>query len=127
MFDLTHLFVSAAHAADAVAPGATANATLIGDSSSWMRFMPLFLIFAVFYFLLIRPQQKKLEEQTSVLKALKKGDKIVTGGGLVGTITKVDGEQYLTVEIAKDVQVKVLRNTIAGLYNEAKATELKAN
>jgi len=132
MFDVTHLFISSAMAADAVVPGVAgaatdaASVTMVGEPSSWVRFLPLFLIFAVFYFLLIRPQQKKLEEQTQTLKTLKKGDKIVTGGGLVGTISKVEKDDlYLMVEIAKDVQVKVLRSTVSGLVPEAKAVEPK--
>lgn len=115
MFDVSALFVSAAHAADAALPAASA----VGEEPSvWIRFMPLFLIFFVFYILLIRPQQKKLDEQASLLKNLKKGDKIVTSGGVVGTIAKVEGEKYLMVEIAKDVQVKIVRAMVSHLAKD---------
>jgi preprotein translocase subunit YajC len=116
MSALSSLFAGAAFAADtaqAVQPAADAT-------SSLMRFLPLFLIFGVFYFLLIRPQQKKLDAQAAMLKALKKGDKVITGGGLIGTIAKLDGDDYAFVEIAKDIQVKVMRSTISGLVDEGK-------
>lgn len=126
MFDLTNLLIAKAYAqvpaAPAVAPAATDVAAASGDSL--MRFMPLFLIFMVFYFFLIRPQQKKADQQAAMIKALKKGDKIVTSGGIVGTVTKVDDEAYVMVEIAKDVQIKVVRSTISNLVEDlAKAKD----
>lgn len=128
MFDIANLFISQALAADVAAPVVAPAVAAASSDNGLIRFLPLFLIFIVFYFLLIRPQQKKLDEQNQLLKALKKGDKVVTGGGLVGVITKVDGDEYVTVEIAKDVQVKALRSTINGLAPEAKpATEAKKN
>jgi len=125
MFDISALFISTAMAAEtaastvtdaasAVAPGAS----LTGEPSSWIRFLPLALIFLVFYFLLIRPQQKKLDEQASLIKALKKGDKVITSGGIVGTISKLENDSYVMVEIAKDVQIKVARTAISGLTKE---------
>lgn len=114
MFDLAHFFVGAALAADT----ATDVQQSSDITSSLMRFLPLFLIFAVFYFLLIRPQQKKLEEHTSLIKALKKGDKVITGGGIVGTVSGLAGDEYVMVEIAQGVQVKVARSTISGYVKE---------
>lgn len=101
-------------ATPAVAPAAPAG----GDV--FMQFLPLILIFVVFYFLLIRPQQKRMKEHNEMLKALKKGDKVVTGGGIVGTITKVEGDDYLHVEIAPNIEVKALRSTVTGLADPAK-------
>jgi preprotein translocase subunit YajC len=75
--------------------------------------LPLVLIFVVFYFLLIRPQQKKAKQHRETLGNLRRGDKIVTNGGLVGTITRVPNETELVVEIADGVKVKVLRAMIA--------------
>jgi len=75
--------------------------------------LPLVLIFVVFYFLLIRPQQKKMKQHREMLSQVRRKDKVVTGGGIVGTITKVDSDHELTVEIAKGVEVKIQRDTIA--------------
>ncbi|CAN0583465.1 unnamed protein product [Laminaria digitata] len=75
--------------------------------------LPLVLIFVVFYFLLIRPQQKKAKEHREVLANLRRGDKIVTNGGLFGTITRVPNDTELMVEIADGVKVRVLRGMVA--------------
>ena len=75
--------------------------------------LPLVLIFVVFYFLLIRPQQKKAKEHRETLSNLRRGDKIVTNGGLMGTITRVPNDTELIVEIADGVKVRVLRGMIA--------------
>lgn len=115
MFDFTNLLAGTAFAADAVAPAVDAQSSV---SSSLMQFAPLFLIFGVFYFLLIRPQQKQQERQAAMIKALQKGDKVVTSGGIVGTIAKVDSDNYLIVEIANGVQVKVVRATVSGLVDD---------
>lgn len=123
MIDITHLLYGAAWAAETAAPVAEAG----GESSSLMRFAPLFLIFAVFYFLLIRPQQKKMDEHTTMLKALKKGDKVVTGGGIVGTIVKLDDDEQVTIEIAEGVQVKIVRSTIGNLVADKKAEKADKN
>jgi preprotein translocase subunit YajC len=84
-------------------------------------FQPLILMgamFAIFYFLLIRPQQKKSKEHRQLLANLKKGDRVVTSGGIHGRITGMD-ESTLTVEIAEKVRVKVARANVAGLVNPA--------
>jgi preprotein translocase subunit YajC len=83
-----------------------------GAAAGLMSFLPLILIFVVFYFLLIRPQQKKLKEHKSMLEALRRGDRVVTGGGIIGTITKVGPDDELVVEIAEGVRVRVLRSTV---------------
>ncbi len=84
-----------------------------GDGGSGMiQMLPLVLIFVVFYFLLIRPQQKKMKAHRSMVDALKRGARVVTGGGLVGTVTKVLSDNELQVEIAEGVRVKIMRNTI---------------
>ena len=75
--------------------------------------LPLVLIFVVFYFLLIRPQQKKAKEHREVLSNLRRGDRIVTNGGLLGTITRVPNDTELMVEIADGVKVRVLRGMVA--------------
>lgn len=100
------LLASVAHAAD-VAPAAAA-----GGSSALMTFMPLILIFAVMYFLMIRPQQKKQKEHSAMLNAIQKGDKIQTNGGLIGNVTGLD-QNEITLEIAPQVRVKVARGFVS--------------
>ena len=77
------------------------------------QLMPLLLIFVVFYFLLIRPQQKKMKMHKEMLGQLRRGDKVVTGGGIIGTITKVKSDNEVQVEIADGIKVLVARETIS--------------
>ena len=75
--------------------------------------IPIILIFVIFYFLLIRPQQKKMKEHRQMTENLKRGDHVVTGGGLVGTVTKVLNEREIQVEIADGVKVRVVKQTVS--------------
>jgi preprotein translocase subunit YajC len=84
----------------------------------FVSLLPLVLIFIVFYFLLIRPQQQKMKQHRSMLEALKKGDQVLTGGGIVGKVTRVDADGMVMVEIAQGVQVKVAKGTISDLLNK---------
>lgn len=84
-----------------------------------MALAPLVLIFVVFYFLLIRPQQKKMKMHKEMLSAVRRGDRVVTGGGILGTVTKVIDEHELTVEIADGVRVRVQRSTIAAIVSKS--------
>jgi preprotein translocase subunit YajC len=85
----------------------------------FMSLLPLILVFAIFYFLLIRPQQTKMKQHRAMLEGLKKGDQIVTGGGIVGKIARIEqSDNSLIVEVAPNVQVKVLRGTVADLLNK---------
>ena len=77
--------------------------------------LPLILIFVVFYFLLIRPQQKKLKDHKNMIANLKKGDRVVTQGGIIGNIRYVNDDGTLSVEIADNVQVKVAKGMIADI------------
>lgn len=79
---------------------------------SLMQFLPMIGIFVLFYFLLIRPQQKRAKEHKVMLEALQKGDEVVTNGGIVGRIAKTS-EQYLTLEIAEKVEIQVQRGAVA--------------
>ena len=83
-------------------------------AAGFSGFIPLILMFVIFYFLLIRPQQKKTKEHRQMISNLKKGDRIITSGGIHGRITGMD-EVTLTVEIAEKVRVKVARGNVAGL------------
>ncbi len=83
-----------------------------GQSSQIMAFLPLILLFAVFYFLLIRPQQKRARTHKQFIESLKKGDRVVTSGGMYGTITGITDDS-VTIEIAEKVRIKVLKSAIA--------------
>ncbi|MFT5438204.1 MAG: preprotein translocase subunit YajC [Alphaproteobacteria bacterium] len=85
--------------------------------------LPLVLIFVVFYFLLIRPQQKKQKEHKAMLEALHRGDRIVTSGGIIGTITKVHSDTELIVEIAEGVKVRVARGMIADVLSKTEGRD----
>jgi preprotein translocase subunit YajC len=80
--------------------------------------MPLILIFAIMYFLLIRPQQKKLKEHKSMVEALRRGDQVLTQGGIVGKVVKVAEDGVIEVEIAEGVKVKVIKHTIAQVMSK---------
>ena len=75
------------------------------------QFIPLILIFVIFYFFLIRPQQKKVKEHKAMVENLKKGDKVVTSGGITGVITRIIDNDKIEVEIAENVTVEVIRGT----------------
>ena len=79
-------------------------------------FLPLILIFGVFYILLIRPQQKKVKQHREMLNNLKRGDKVITSGGIIGTISKVGDNKELIVEITEGVEIKIAPGMIADLY-----------
>lgn len=85
--------------------------------------LPLVLIFFVFYFLLIRPQQRKFKEHQTMLTALKKGDEVITGGGVAGKIVNVMDGDMVKVEIAPGVEVKVLKSTISTVAGKAGAAQ----
>ncbi len=88
------------------------------------QFIPLILIFAIMYFLLIRPQQKKVKEHQTMVANLRRGDQVVTQGGLIGKVTKVkDGENELEVELAKDMKVRVVQSTIATVLNKTEPAD----
>ena len=88
-----------------------------GQGSGLRAFVPLILMFAIFYFLLIRPQQKKSKQHKAMLGAVKKGDKVITSGGLHGEITGMT-DDAVTMEIAPKVRVKVSRGAISGVLKK---------
>ena len=115
MLDLAHLFIGTAMAQDA------APAAGMSSLSSLSNFLPLILIFAVFYILIIRPQQKKMAEQEKMIKALQRGDRIITSGGIYGKITKLE-DDVLTIEIADGVNIKMVRAQVQGLAAKTNTT-----
>ena len=82
------------------------------------QFVPLILIFAIMYFLLIRPQQKKLKDHQKMVEGLRRGDQVVTQGGLIGKVSKVKDENEVEVELAEGVKVRVVQSTIANVINK---------
>ncbi len=93
------------------------------DSAGIGQFIPLILIFVIFYFFLIRPQQKKVKEHKAMVESLKKGDKVVTSGGITGIITRVIDNDKIEVEIADNVTVEVIRGT--GIQSLMSSQEVK--
>lgn len=87
------------------------------------QFIPLILIFAIMWFLLIRPQQKKLKDHQAMVAALRRGDQVVTQGGLIGKVSKVKDDHEIEVELATDVKVRVVKSTIAQVLNKTEPAE----
>tara|TARA_A100001037_G_C14615303_1_gene399101 strand:+ start:150 stop:431 length:282 start_codon:yes stop_codon:yes gene_type:complete len=84
------------------------------SSSNFAQFIPLILIFVIFYFFLIRPQQKRVKEHKEMVKNLKRGDEVITSGGIIGKVDRVFEDDRLELEISDGVKVQVIRNTIQG-------------
>ncbi|HEY5863565.1 MAG TPA: preprotein translocase subunit YajC [Casimicrobiaceae bacterium] len=97
-----------------ISPAYAQAAGAASQSDTLLTFLPMIAIFVVFYFLLIRPQQKKAKEARAMLDALEKGNEIVTAGGIVGRINKLT-DQYATIEVAPNVEMTVQRGAIAQL------------
>lgn len=101
MTSFTEFFISNAHAEGTAAP----------QGGGFLDFLPLIALLAVFYFLILRPQQKRAKEHKAMMEALQKGDEVVTGGGVLGRVEKV-GDEYVTVEIAPGVVIQVQKFTL---------------
>ena len=89
-----------------------------GAAGALGSFVPLILIFAIMYFLLIRPQQKKVKEHRAMVEALRRGGRVVTQGGVIGKVSKVKDDGEIEVEIAEGVRVQVVRSTIAQVLSK---------
>jgi len=89
------------------------------SGSGFAQFVPLILIFVIFYFFLIRPQQKKVKEHKSMVAALKRGDEVITSGGIVATIERVHEDDKIDLLISENVTVKVVKSTIQNLLTKA--------
>lgn len=94
-----------------------------GQGGGLTFLIPLILIFVVFYFLLIRPQQKRMKEHQNMVANLRRGDRIVTGGGIVGSVTKVVDDDEVQVEIAEGVRVRVMKNTVQQVMNKSEPAD----
>ena len=109
------MFISPAYAQD-----------MGGAMGAVTQFLPLILIFGVFYFLLIRPQQQRAKQMKAMLAALRRGDRIVTAGGILATVQKVkEGSDEVEVELAPNVRVTVLRDTITSVLKPVVANDTK--
>ena len=106
------MFVSTAYAQTAAPAGG-------GDMI--VQFLPLILIFVVFYFLLIRPQQAKVRAQREMLAGVKRGDRVVTGGGIIGLVTKVISDNEVQVELAEGVRVRIIKQTITDILTRGES------
>ena len=95
-----------------------AYAQAAGGGSAFTSFIPLILIFAIMYFLLIRPQQKKAKDHKAMVAAVRRGDQVVTQGGIIGKVAKVRDDHEIDVEIAKGVKVRVVKSTIAQVISK---------
>ena len=94
-----------------------------GGGSMLAQLMPLVLIFGVFYFLLIRPQQKKAKEHKAMISAVRRGDKVVTAGGVIGKITKVYDDDRAMVEIAEGVKIEVVQSTLTAVMSKSEPAD----
>ena len=89
-----------------------------GSGSGIAQFIPLILIFVIFYFFLIRPQQKRAKDHKAMVAALKRGDEVVTSGGIVGKVERILGEDKLDLLISENVTVEVVQSTIQSVLNK---------
>ena len=89
------------------------------SGSGFAQFVPLILIFVIFYFFLIRPQQKKVKEHKLMVSALKRGDEVITSGGIVGKIERVLGDDKVDILISENVTVQVVQSTIQSLLSKS--------
>jgi preprotein translocase subunit YajC len=107
-----------------VSPAFAQAAGGAGAAGGLISFVPIVLIFAIMYFLMIRPQQKKVREHKSMVAALRRGDQVVTAGGLIGKVTKVDDQKAeVEVELAPNVKVRVVRSTISQVVSKTEPVE----
>ena len=88
------------------------------DSQGLAQFIPLILIFVVFYFFLIRPQQKRVKEHRAMVNGLKRGDEVITSGGIIGTVDRVMEDDRIEVLISNDIKVQVIKSTITSLLKK---------
>lgn len=117
------MFVSSAFAADTVNSTSSAVQQVMGSGA-----MPMLMIFAILYFLIIRPNQKKIKDHETMTKALRRGDKIVTTGGVIGVISKIEEDNNIIVlEVADNIKIRVLREAVSNVINKAIANDNKVD
>ncbi|MFN8829959.1 MAG: preprotein translocase subunit YajC [Labrys sp. (in: a-proteobacteria)] len=110
-----------------VTPAYAQGAPAAGGGDLFLTLVPFIMIFVIMYFLIIRPQQKRVKEHQEMVKNLRRGDSVVTSGGIVGKVTKsVEGEPEIEVEIASDVRVKIVRGMISEVRSKGEPVKEKA-
>ncbi len=97
-----------------------------GGASFLIQLLPFMMILGIMYFLIIRPQQKRLKEHRDMIASIRKGDTVVTAGGMVGKVTKVIGDAELQVELAEGVRVRVIRSTISEVRTRGDVRDVEA-
>jgi preprotein translocase subunit YajC len=112
------MFITAAYAQ--AAPGAP------GGGSFLIQLLPFIMILAIMYFLIIRPQQKRLKDHRDMIASIKRGDTVVTSGGIVGKVTKLIGDNELQLEIAEGVRIRLIRSTVAEVRTRGDVREAEA-
>ena len=98
-----------------VTPAFAQGSSMMGGDSLLVTMLPFVLIFVIMYFLILRPQQKRVKEHTELVKNLRRGDTVVTSGGLVGKVTKVVDDEQIEVEIADGVRIRQMRQMVSGV------------
>ena len=93
----------------------------VPQTDTLLTFLPMIAIFVVFYFLLIRPQQAKVKAQREMLSGVKRGDRVVTGGGIIGLVTKVISDNEIQVELAEGVRVRIIKQTITDIVSRGES------
>jgi len=91
------------------------------SGSGFAQFIPLILIFVIFYFFLIRPQQKKIKDHKAMVSSLKRGDNVITSGGILGIVEKVHEDDKIDLLISEGIIIKVVKSTVQGLQNNSNA------
>ena len=98
-----------------ISPAFAQGSPFGGDASLLTQLLPFVLIFVIMYFLILRPQQKRVKEHTELVKNLRRGDTVVTSGGILGKVTKVVDDEQIEVEIADGVRVRQMRTMVSGV------------
>ena len=109
-----------------ITPAFAQAATGAGGGGLLIQLLPFVMILGIMYFLIIRPQQKRLQDHKSMIASIKRGDTVVTSGGIVGKVTRVIGEGELQVEIADGVRVRVVRSTVSEVRTRGDARDVEA-
>jgi preprotein translocase subunit YajC len=105
---------------------AFAQGSPFGGDSMWMQLLPFVLIFVIMYFLILRPQQKRVKDHAELVKNLRRGDSIVTSGGLVGKVTKVVDDDQVEIEIADGVRIRQMRQMITAVRSKGEPAKDEA-